>query len=112
MDLLIATESIWEFELNGTKRSKKYDKFYAVREPVLTYKHHVVERGKWFPWSARKFNKMGIGVDLESREIMNSFETLKWLFNKLFTPFGLLLPKKFRKIIKPLLSKLKILSYQ
>ena len=45
--------------------------FQSVIKPVLTYKHHVIERGEWFPWSAWKFSRMKVGVDLEQRKVMS-----------------------------------------
>jgi hypothetical protein len=50
LDLLREDESIWEFEMRGSERSAGMaDGFYAVYRPVLTYGHHVVQRGQWFP---------------------------------------------------------------
>ena len=111
LNLLDDQESLWEFEINATNRSIIYDGFQSVKKPVLTYRHHVIERGKWFPWSAFKFKKMGIGVDLKSRQIMSGFETFRWLIHKTFTPAIVFLPEWLKKIIKPILIKIKILKY-
>ena len=76
-------ESIWEFELKGTRRSIEYaDGFYGVWRPLLTYGHHVVERGKWFPWEARRFGRMNIGCDFHRRQVMTSAEALRWTSRK------------------------------
>ena len=92
LNLLDDSESLWEFEINATKRAREIDNFYSVIKPVLTYKHHVIERGKWFPWSAAKFKRMNIGVDLGSREVMGFFETTAWCLKKFLTPIWLIMP--------------------
>jgi hypothetical protein len=48
LSLLREEESIWEFEMLGTERSAAVaEGFYGVYRPVLTYGHHVVQRGQW-----------------------------------------------------------------
>jgi len=78
-------ESAWEFEINGTQRSKEMDGFYCVYKPALPYFHHVIERGKWFPWDALRFKYMDIGVDLNCRSVMSFTETSLWLTKKLLS---------------------------
>lgn len=108
-NLLCKNENIWEFELNGTIRSQSFNNFFCVKENVMTYQHHVVERGKWFPWDAFYFRFINnVGVNLKKRNIMNFFETIKWLANKfLAVPFSKL-PKSLKKPIKYLSKKFKI----
>jgi hypothetical protein len=100
LDLIIEDENIWSFEANGTIRSKLNVNFYSVIKPVLTYKHHVVERGKWFPWEAWKFARLQIGVDLKSRKVMTFKESFYWLLIKSTGLVWLKFPKKLRKSIK------------
>ena len=76
-------ESAWEFEINGTKRAMKYVGFFCVSTDAFPYKHHVVERGKWFPWSAYYYSRMKIGVDLNSRSVMSLFECIVWFAKKI-----------------------------
>ena len=99
LNLIEDNESIWEFEILGSKRANKYENFYAVIKPIFTYKHHVVERGEWFPWSAHKFKKMNIGVNLKKREIMNYKKSIYWILFKLLTPIYLKMPKKFQNFL-------------
>jgi hypothetical protein len=68
-------ESIWQFEIQGTGRSAVFpDGFYSFWESALTYDHHVVERGKWFPRDARYFESLNIGCDLTRRPLMSKSE--------------------------------------
>jgi hypothetical protein len=76
-------ESIWEFDMRGSARSADMpDAFYAVYRPVLTYGHHVVQRGQWFPWEARRFGRMNIGCDFSRRRIMSIPASLRWSASK------------------------------
>jgi hypothetical protein len=80
--LMRPDESIWDFELSGSRRSDERPGFYAVWRPVLPYRHHVVERGKWFPWDARRFRRMDVGCDFERRGIMAPREAAVWLLKR------------------------------
>jgi hypothetical protein len=83
LDLLREDESIWEFEMRGSERSAGMaDGFYAVYRPVLTYGHHVVQRGQWFPWEARRFGRMNIGCDFSRRKVMSGPDTVRWMARK------------------------------
>ena len=107
MNLIKTNENIWEFELNGTDRSMIYDNFFCVKENIMTYKHHVIERGKWFPWYALYFSKIkNIKVDLKKRKIMSFFETLKWLTNKFLAKAFSKLPLFLKKPIKYFAKKI------
>ena len=108
-NLLEKNENIWQFEINGTLRSKLFNNFFCVKKDVMTYRHHVVERGKWFPWYALYFGLINrVGIDLKKREIMNIFETIKWLANKLLSVPLSKLPIYLKRPIKYFAKKLKI----
>jgi hypothetical protein len=99
LNLMRPDESIWQFEIDGSKRSDRlYPKgFYGSWKDIMTYKHHVVERGKWFPWEARKFAKMNIGCDFTKRPIMSRKEAFLWRKNKLLAWVFRLIPFNIRK---------------
>ena len=79
LEMLVKGESAWEFEINGTKRSEKYSSgFYSVYKPLLTYGHHVVEKGKWFRNEAEFFETQNIGCDFSARDVMTKKEMKKW----------------------------------
>jgi len=101
-DTLIALmrddESIWQFEIDGSPRSATMaDGFYAVHRPVMTYGHHVVERGKWFRNEAAHFGEMNIGCDFTRRGIMTRTEMARWYGGKLRTAVLELLPGTVRR---------------
>ncbi len=78
LELIREGETIWEFELNGSRRSDSFEGFYSVWEAVLPYDHHVVERGKWFRNEAQYFGRMDVGCDFSRRPIMTRREMLRW----------------------------------
>lgn len=45
-DLLSDRENAWQFEINGSQRSVKYDSFYSVYNSVFKFEHGIV-RGKY-----------------------------------------------------------------
>lgn len=95
--LLRDGESIWQFEVNGTARSADIDDgFYCVWKPIMPYRHHVVERGKWFRREALRFRGMGIGCDFSGRPIMTRGESLRWNLGKMRSHLLKLLPWKQR----------------
>jgi len=73
LDLLDRDENAWEFEDKGSERSNKYDKFYCVKTPVISYLNGVV-KGKWVPSVVRKLEKEGIKLNIKDRAIMTSTE--------------------------------------
>lgn len=76
-------ESAWDFEMKGSLRSDlPGDGFFGVQRDLLPYRHHVVERGKWFPWDAWNFGRQDIGCDFTRRKIMTTRECIHWLVRK------------------------------
>lgn len=83
LKLLAPGESAWQFELNGTQRSRQFETgFYSARANVIPYRgllvHHVVERGKWFPHQAWQFGRMGIGCQFDKRGVLRWSETARY----------------------------------
>jgi hypothetical protein len=108
MKLINPGESIWQFEHYGSLRSHIYPSgFYAVVRDVVTYKHHVVERGQWFPWEAWYFGRMKIGCDFSRRKIMPLGMTIQWTLRKATSVFGLnYLWKIFRRSAEKIFSSI------
>ena len=57
-DLLVSGESAWQFEIRGSRRSNKYERFFAVRAPVLHFLHCVIQ-GKLDRRAAAKLQSTG-----------------------------------------------------
>jgi hypothetical protein len=101
--LLRPHESIWEFEIEGTKRSRGQGTFACVYKSAFPYRHHVVERGKWFPWAAREFARQGVGIDLVARKTMSPAEATYWLGRKAVGTVTRWVPRQVRRRLKRLL---------
>ena len=113
INLIKKNETIWEFEEYGTKRSKSYNNFYCVKKNIMTYKHHVVERGKWFPWYAFYFSVIrNIEIDFKKRKIMTMYETVRWLVNKLFAKFFSKFPALIKRPLKYIAKKINFYGFQ
>jgi hypothetical protein len=109
LELMREGETIWQFELNGSRRSDSMgDGFYGVWRSLLPYDHHVVERGKWFRHEARRFERMGIGCDFSRRPSMTRWEMLRWSFYKARSCLLELLPWEQRQRLVRLLRQLRL----
>lgn len=98
-NLLEKNENAWQFEVAGSLRSDKYDKFYATNNLHFRVINSVI-KGKWHPDAIKKISNCNISVDLKKRKVMNFRETSIFRF-KVFRSFILnLMPAKFRRFIK------------
>jgi hypothetical protein len=82
IELLRPGETIWEFEVAGTLRSRSSGRFASTINHALPYYHHSVQRGRWFPWAARRLARHGVSVDLDARPLMAMPEVADWTFKK------------------------------
>ena len=83
VDFLEVNETPWGFEINGNKRSYENIGFYGSNIDLFPYKHHVIQRGKWFPWSFYRLKFNGYPIDIRRRKLMNIFESIVWVIHKL-----------------------------
>lgn len=81
--LLYDRESAWEFEWNGTERSRVFPSpFLATEKTALGYEH-VIERGEWFWSAARKYRREETGCDFEARRVMSPVTAAAKALNRL-----------------------------
>jgi hypothetical protein len=86
-EILSDDESIWEFELKGSRRSDTREGYYSYFRCIFPYKHHVIERGKWFRNEAIFFGKLNINCDFKKRKIMTIMEMTKWRVTRKLSNF-------------------------
>jgi hypothetical protein len=98
--LLVDGESIWEFEGLGSRRSDALEGFYAVKRAVMPYRHHVVERGKWFRWEAKRFSRMDIGCDFSQRAALTRPQQFSWCIRKGIGVASNVLPWRWRRHLR------------
>ena len=98
-ELLKEGESAWDFEIKGSKRAYKYDRFYAVYNDFITYKNGII-KGKW----RRSIVKENYNYDLNekdlSRPIMTLVEEYKYSFRKLRSALFNKFPNQLRVFLK------------
>ncbi len=81
-ELIIAGESPWDMEVDGTLRSDKIDApFLGVKKPAIRF-HAGIRRGEWLFDSVQLLKKEGIKVDLSKRNI-NYESKLKLILDNL-----------------------------
>jgi hypothetical protein len=107
LDLLIPGENAWQFEIDGTIRSYKYENFFSVKKPVIQYLHGV-EKGKWILSTYNKVKAKRIVIDIKNnkREVMSKMEYREYILSGFKGRLILLIPMKYRWII--ILRKRKI----
>lgn len=93
--ILVKGESAWEFELNGTLRSRDFDKFYSVNSDCFPHIHGV-ERGVWIRNAATYLRKRGYEIDSSYRPVMSKLESFFRNYRVLKTWILHLLPEKLR----------------
>ena len=103
-ELLDISESAWEFEIDGSKRSDKYENFYSINTTILPYLNGVV-KGKWVREVFNYLQKNGFNVSDENIKKMNFFETFKYQLIKLRSIlFEILIPNSLRLNIRKFFS--------
>tara|TARA_B100000212_G_scaffold328128_1_gene292100 strand:+ start:61 stop:852 length:792 start_codon:yes stop_codon:yes gene_type:complete len=92
LELLNRNENAWEFEINGSKRSRKYKNFYVVNtEPFSLL--NIVIKGRVDPLAMKNAKKLGLDISGINLPIMNSFEIINlYLHRFLRSLFFLILP--------------------
>ncbi len=84
LTLLRDEENAWEFELNGTARTRgSAGGFYCTYKPILPYVH-VVEQGLWFWGAARRFRKANVGCNFQARSVIPALVSAKKTARSIF----------------------------
>jgi hypothetical protein len=70
LDLLVNGESAWAFEIKGSMRSSKYDRFYSTWDDFFSY-IHVVENGRYIRHSAKLLKTMGVRLNYNKIKLIS-----------------------------------------
>lgn len=104
-DLLVKTESAWEFEINGSLRSNKYPNFYGSLRNDFPYLNAVV-KGKWFPPVYNYLKKRNYPVSEKNIKKMSFMEHMNEEFKRLkFQIFIKIVPHSLQGITRKLFKK-------
>ena len=98
-DLLKRGESAWDFEIKGSKRAYKYDKFYAVYNDFITYENGII-KGKWRRSIVNNSNNYGLNIKDLTRPIMTLREEYEYSFRKFRSVIFNYFPNKLRILLK------------
>lgn len=104
--LLLDGESAWEFEINGSYRSKYSNKnFMSPAQPILKCLN-MVEKGYWVKSNVKKIQNQGIYINLKTRKVKNniSYKIINFYFDFVIN----FIPFKYRIKIIDILKKLTI----
>lgn len=100
IDMLVEGESAWAFEMNGLKRTSKYENFFGVYEECFNFLHGV-EKGYWYKKAVKKLQDNGINIDLNARSVLANENYLRSQFSLLRRAIFLSVPSSFRpKLLK------------
>ena len=69
-ELLKDGESAWDFEIVGSRRARKFNKFYSVNKNLIFLDNAII-KGRWQKSIINKLN-----IEHAERPIMTSFEQL------------------------------------
>lgn len=74
-------ESAWEFEINGTERSRMLTGFYCTRDEMFNYLHGV-ERGVWMRPAAHELERLGYRLDYSRRRLMSRYGHIGLMYRR------------------------------
>jgi len=97
-EILASGESAWQFEIIGTDRTNKYQKWYASSEYLVDYVNLVI-KGKIHPKSLSLIKNVGLTY-ISDRDIMSNHEHIIQLFLELRSKVFSMFPRKFRSYIR------------
>ena len=106
LDLLKDGESAWDFEVYGSIRSDKYDRFYASWKDYFTITNAVI-KGKWQKSAVRELKSLSVEIDLTSRKIMTFSETIIQYLRILRSWVLCVFPAKYRRRVKSFILRRK-----
>ena len=93
-ELLKDGESAWDFEIVGSRRARKFNKFYSVNKNLIFLDNAII-KGRWQKSIINKLN-----IEHAERPIMTSFEQLVYNMKVLRSKLFNLLPVEIRVALK------------
>lgn len=84
LELLNAGENAWQFEKDGSERSRKFD-FYSVYSKKVVQYHHGIIKGKWMPKVIRYLRKSGYQLENNTFGIHSKYRVFTmWVYTVIF----------------------------
>lgn len=104
LDLLREGESPWDFEINGSGRSKYEDGFYAINTSILS-NINMVEKGLWVTSALKWAIKNKIPVTRDSRKSRTQLQELVSIVRNIYFNLMIRAPLSLRMKIYLLVKK-------
>jgi hypothetical protein len=99
VDILRKNETAWDFEKKGSVRSDQYDGFYSVVDNCFSFFHGVI-KGQWTIEAVKEFERMGLSIDLTSRNIFSTKTVLyRFFYVKIRKLVLEMVPFKYRRLM-------------
>ncbi len=102
-DLLKPGENAWQFEINGSIRSNKYDGFYSATRLHFSIINSVI-KSKWCKKALKHMRKHAVEFDLNRRRQMTFGEEMVYFFRRQRSRLFLVIPNSYRRTIKTYLT--------
>ncbi len=99
LSILKSDESIWEFEMEGSRRSDAFPRFYATTRAGLEYVNAII-KGKWSRNVISRLAASQIEVPLGSRPVMSRREELAFRIGVVRNKCLYMLPSNVRRSIR------------
>ena len=88
INMLQVSESAWDFELKGNKRSEEFD-YYSTKRKLIHF-HHGIVKGKWFNVIYKKLINQGYYFQ-ELNKQLSPFDSVKLKTKTIFYEFFLII---------------------
>lgn len=99
LNILNKSESAWQFEIHGSRRTDPYQGFFASESESLSFRNLVV-KGLIDPRAEAKLNKSGIMTNSISRRRMSLFELLQLQAKEMISRAARRLPTRVQNAVR------------
>ncbi|MDT8397320.1 MAG: hypothetical protein RQ899_01750 [Pseudomonadales bacterium] len=109
LKLLLDGESPWDFEIMGSYRCSYSGRHWCSMAPLFTLVN-LVEKGHWTQEGVEADRKMGLGLNMEKRKVLQKSTLIKSICERLFFNLIKKIPWSYRVKMMAMLRKL-LISY-
>jgi len=103
LDILDEKENAWQFEITGSTRTDKYDKWYSCLDTLFPYLNLII-KGKYDPRVYHVLKEQGIELP-DSRELMSRRELYIYIFKEYRSRiFQSMIPWNMRRKIRQMFN--------
>lgn len=97
--LLKDGETAWDFEIEGSVRSDRYDGFFSTWRDHVPVANGII-KGRWDRRVVKLLQGLGVPADLSRRREMTKWESAVWWMKRLRTKVFQWVPAPYRRTVK------------